>query len=222
MDSVRFDNVIQELACKEIARIIKVDISEWPGNCYFIAHELLQHGIFSGQLCYGVYSGYVHEHSIFAGRSIIRHGWITDGNYIIDPTRWTIDGRQPYIYHGVKSAEYDLGASKLRGICRKPFEDIPHSDDYLVPVKLERVIRSITQQSLRYLSKEQVLWLANCEPELFGDKCKDFYDWLATRGLRAFVPIDYWNSIFPPKIIKPRKRAAKRVTNNNRQSSDAG
>ena len=109
------------LDVSRIAERIGMDFSDWPGNCYAVACQMLKCKMVKGRPAYGNYHGPVAPSSMFFGKKVVRHGWIerADG-MIVDPTRWVFEGVEPYIYEGLPSMEYDEGANLLRARFARP------------------------------------------------------------------------------------------------------
>ena len=92
------------------------------GNCSGIAVACLEAGIVKGRAVYGSWVGDISDLSLFAGRKFTHHAWIElDDESIFDPTRWCFGPcLQPYLYHGRRTEEYDLGSIKVKRCSAAP------------------------------------------------------------------------------------------------------
>ena len=104
-----------KLSAKKVEDAIGILKNGWPGRCHQIASKLLDSGLVpeSYKLRYGHWLGPIDntpsEHNPFAGQKLAHHGWLQDGDTIIDPTRWVFEGlppRRAYIFIGTDSDGY--------------------------------------------------------------------------------------------------------------------
>jgi len=86
----------------EVAERIGIALSDWPGNCNWVAQKALSASLFEGRLVLG--------RAAFAPEAAY-HAWIEaqDGS-VIDFTRWVYEACVPYIYAG-DNAGYEEFAS---------------------------------------------------------------------------------------------------------------
>lgn len=106
-----------------VAAAIKIPVSEWPGNCYAIACQMVEAGLVTGRAVYGHYLGRIRPGTLFYGKPIVHHGWVvTADEQIIDPTRWVFEGVAPYIHYATtaNSHEYDEGGNVFLLTQRRP------------------------------------------------------------------------------------------------------
>jgi len=189
------------LDVEELAKLIGCPVDAWNENCYNIAVEAVNHGI-PGVPRYGHYLGEVHPDSMFYTRwrsaHFVQHGWVAlQDERVWDPTRWTLDGSDPYIYVG-NAADYDVGGNKVRtAMMGHPPEFDASQKTLQVPVSLSPVISTALQAptDVTQVSFHQLHWLANNAPEVFGPSIRLVYAWLKTNNLNALVPIDNWRLI---------------------------
>ena len=133
------------------------------------------------------------------GRLFVQHGWVELGDRtVVDPTRWTLDGKDPYIYVGPDD-DYDVGGNQLRSAMRGDPPDFDESERVLsAPLALGGVFGVLLECPTRLakaVTRSQLFWLANSPPADFGTSVKAFYEFLASQGLRALVPIDNWGLV---------------------------
>jgi hypothetical protein len=192
-----------------------IPISNWPGSCYAVAEAIVRRELVPGELCYGIWLGFIHSDSLFAGRPFSHHAWIEDGDTVIDPTRWVFECKEPYLFTGaVERHEYDRGGNVLREAFRTPCppndpDDTQYdlisfvsegdkpglSDAPAIVVSTlvypETVIDGdLDGCALKPLSKWQVFWVANTPLDLLGAYAAEIYQWICDIGLKAAIPLD--------------------------------
>lgn len=196
-----------------IAKAIGEPALAWKSRCYEISGMILKAKIVKGTLCYGTYYGRIAKGSLFAGKPFARHGWILDEDegYIIDPTRWVFENTDPYIYVGADRHHYDLGASRLRSLTRRPF---PATDKQGPYYKLK--LNKITLQLLlgpgnwSKLTAAQVHWLATASPNDLQGMAATVYRAIVDAGCKHMVPIDYRTFFLKEGIDECRTAPKKR------------
>ncbi len=199
---------VRSLDPRAIARRIEYPLRSWKGHCHEIACALVKHGFVPGVAVYGHYRGPIHDDTIFAKYKPLgfcRHGWIiTEGNRIVDPTRWCFEkpGTKPYIHAtrlGVdgRHEEYDEGGDVWREQCRRPCPD--PKDKPTKPVKLcfedrdtENVVAALLdlQDDVQKPTLAQVFWLSNLPMRVLGCHIGDIYGAIDASGHAAYIPID--------------------------------
>jgi hypothetical protein len=181
----------------KVAKAIKVPVLKWPGRCHEIAGLVLKANLVpkGTKLCYGIWHGPIDAKSLFAGRSITHHGWLTlpDGR-VYDPTRWCFLMSEPFIYVGEDTqGYYDFGGNTLRESlmdCSKPPE--PHGHTIKVPLKYRNLFwRFIPSTNANCdLPINQLMWLGSLPLARLGEDAKAVYSALVSMKLGAFIPID--------------------------------
>lgn len=184
-----------QLDAEKIAARIGVSLGEWPGNCYAIACKMVKSKVVKGRPAYGNYHGPIDPESMFACKTIVRHGWIerSDG-MIVDPTRWVFECVEPYVYVGLPSMEYDEGANLLRARFARPAPMFdPNKQVVSIPNGEARELMCglLGMSEVRSeINTEQAFWLGNMPIQALGDHDKLVYQTLVEMGLKVFVPID--------------------------------
>lgn len=161
--------------------------------------------VWDGRLCYGMYRGPVDPDSPFIGKGclgFIRHGWVEmPGGDIFDPTRWVFDRpHDPYIYEGPPGKDYDFGMEAFRGLLHRlnptpcpPFD--PKGKSYPFPESegLTYFVKAVCHipPDATLIGLAQVFWLANRVPRQLGENVTPVFQWIASLGKKAFIPIDF-------------------------------
>lgn len=107
------------LSPEQVADLIGIPLTEWPGSCYGVATALVEHGLVpeGSRAVYGHWIGPIAPTSMFAARRSIGftgHGWVlTDDGQVIDPTRYVFEDAAPYVYVGG-----DPNGEGLWSVCR--------------------------------------------------------------------------------------------------------
>jgi hypothetical protein len=184
----------------EIAEAIKLPLSEWHGNCYAIACQIIKEDFIKGRAVYGHYYGPVTNTNPYFNSSRIfqRHGWISADLRIIDPTRWIFEETEPYIYTSPQTPDYDEGGNRLRQRTHLfPPEFDP--EDKKQKLNLSRNAETFLLENLLGGSPEitfrQIIWIANQRPETLGKYAKEIYVAIKQANLKAAIPIDNWDRI---------------------------
>jgi hypothetical protein len=189
------------ISIKAVVKAIGMPTEDWEGNCFGIAIAIVKAGLIAGKAVYGTYRGPISDNGYWASRShleFVHHGWIRSSNTtIIDPTRWSFEAVDPYIYTGpADSQDYDLYGMKVRRSMMKPCPS-KTSTDQLKKFKLSEgsaaAISALVgedQTGVTILSMSQIFWLANLDPTLLGESAKEIYEALVAGGFKAFIPID--------------------------------
>lgn len=201
-------------------------IEKWEGNCFAVASQFVKQGLVEGEAVYGAWYGDINTKGYWrhrAGGPFVRHGWVLlpDGR-ILDPTRWSFEGVEPYIWIGPgDSPEYDRGNNRLQEMVlnRTPW---PHFDDGtgehlfellpeivddlegggarlrdpLDPDQMGRDPLDCSHYRLT-LTREQVFWIANFPLTRFSTRHHAFevYTQIEEHGLAAYIPIDNRNAV---------------------------
>lgn len=184
----------------EVARIIKIPVERWPGNCYAVSCAIVQARLIEGSPVYGLYHGPIAEGTMFAGRPFARHGWIlTPAKSVCDPTRWVFEGVAPYMWHGPIGHEYDEGAQALATYFHRPPPPIDSAKaevdldlPWRVRFSLNGILGYITPAERHRYTVMQVFWLANCPYGKLEEQGGAFevYEALSKAGYPESVPMD--------------------------------
>lgn len=180
----------------DIAKKIALPVKAWRGQCYAVACRIAQEGIVAGYAQYGLWTGPVHTKSIFAKRTIVRHGWIVSGNRIIDPTRFEFEQVKPYIYVG-DNDYYDAAGQNFLGQWGRPIPTFNVNDaEITLPLSLTVKNYLLDLVGHPYFTLDTVFYLSNIPVAHLGAHAREFYSALDKTGNSAFVPIDSWRLIF--------------------------
>jgi hypothetical protein len=187
----------------ECEEAIGIPASQWVSRCYEIVCKIYEELNVVGCTQYGFYYGPIHDNSRFAGRLLARHGWIklNDGR-IYDPTRWTFDSPDyPYVFCAEDHRdEYDMGMNRIRSMLRGDAPE-PENGEKLYTLDLGKVtsewcallfpsLPDNRHNEQLVLSQKQLIWLANCDPNVLGLTAKIIYDAMKDIRLIGLVPID--------------------------------
>lgn len=206
-----------ELSVEVAATAISTPVDKWPSNCFAISQAIKEAGLVpGGELRYGAYLGPVHEKSVFAGKPVVRHGWIEVpdagrdySGYVVDPTRWVFTNTRPEIaVIGANSREfeqYDIGSEVATGRGAIP---APRDADLIGRVGDRARVTQVTwpRCSHEFLKRHfgrtkslltgQIHWLAQRSPKQLGSITKPVYETLIKAGFKARIPIDYRHVVF--------------------------
>lgn len=179
-----------EYSAQEVAELIGWPTEKWPGNCYAVAHAMLNAGFVRGKLAYGHYHGFISDSSIFAGRRFTRHGWIIRRTTIVDPSRWAFEAKDPYVHVGPRDdPDYDVGGNRLRQMMLSEPPRFDADNCWTAPEELLPLLGAFGFGEV--ISAPQVAWLASLPLELLGDDAKLVFEWVAyDLKTPAFIPID--------------------------------
>lgn len=172
--------------------------SDWEGSCYAIACRAAK--LVNGQPRYGHWLGTVNPNGYwgpYAGAMFQRHGWVKlDDGRILDPTRWSFEAVEPYIWLGANDGTYDAAGQQLRRAFRRPPPG-RDADDQWVTLCVGRDCALALNKLLQYPSvearfnKHQLFWLANAPLDDLGVHAPEFYGALMDCGKIELVPIDH-------------------------------
>ena len=185
---------------KQVAERINLPIKFWPGQCFGVASAMVEKGVVEGKAVYGHYFGFISDDcEQFVGRAFTHHGWIAQGDTIIDPTRWVFEAVEPYIYEGSRNDRgYDEGSNRLREMMMKPPPDFDEEQKaYTLPEGEIRAFAKTMLGSDRDVAcAVQVMWLSNLPLNALGDMALPVFEWVADEvGFPGFIPIDNRMSI---------------------------
>lgn len=186
-----------------VANEINDNKENWVARCFEISSAIVNSDLVEGKAVFGKYYGKIHKDSFFNNSSFPNHGWIlTKHNYIIDPTRWVFEATEPYIYIGeVDNPEYDRGSNILKSLL-SPLSKAPSFDDSGRIIEIEdKEIEDILYQLFKdkkepnKISINQALFIANTSLLDLDTSAKPIFQWLSDNGLKAFIPIDNYETV---------------------------
>ncbi|MHD0644097.1 hypothetical protein ACYPKM_00505 [Pseudomonas aeruginosa] len=194
-----------------VADIIGIPLERWPGNCYGIAMAMVECGVVKGKYIYGHYHGSVSPNcTMFYGKPIIQHGWITlENGDIIDPTRWVFEDRTPYFFRTTaeKSWEYDLGGNRYRAKSAKPKPDYSLEDNQCEVGESARPLfsRWLQREVVGAVSFPELMWLANTSLHHLKDDAKPIYEEIVRMNWGALIPVDNRMHVLNEALPKSRR-----------------
>ncbi|RLB37261.1 MAG: hypothetical protein DRH30_13500 [Deltaproteobacteria bacterium] len=173
----------------------------WEGKCDLLAHTAA--ALTGGRPVYGHWLGGVNKTGYWADyvtRPFIRHGWVelSDGR-VLDPTRWSFEGADPYVWVGENDGNYDEGGERFYSLMRMP----PPGND----ADSKQMPLGVSPRCAEYLndilgrdneptaSPRQMMWLANVDPKTLGDCASELHRSLEDAGLGGFIPVDYAQAV---------------------------
>lgn len=175
---------------------------QMTGNCSGASQALKSLLVEDGKIIktvrdiYGIFNGF----NIQTGSvGYFRHAWLLiNETYIVDPTRWVFDGRQPKVFicsRDTNHIMYDEAMIKFRSLIKReyPIEGTGKiticnwSDD----VKILLKTLSLSNQDFNKMSSNQIFWLANLPVNVLGELKFEIYDKLISESFKMFIPIDF-------------------------------
>lgn len=186
-----------------VQQAIGIPVKGWEKNCYGIACAIIDAGLVDGHAVYGLWLGEVSEdNTVWEPRSCYRHGWIQleDGR-IMDPTRWSFEGVEPYIWLGENDGVYDEGANRFNQMLRRPCEQRQGFDKLHHLLIQPSVANDIWLLSERHIARDdmglivdapQGFWIANLPYEFLEPHAREVYLAVSRAFGKAAVPIDNW------------------------------
>jgi hypothetical protein len=181
--------------------------SEWHGRCTEISREASK--LVGHPDVYGHYRGPVHEGGYWGerkGHPFIQHGWVKlPAGKVLDPTRFSFEHRDPYIYIGKERSEYDEGGQIVRAQlqARRPIPKRGEGPDrrftYQPGPEAARFIEMIfgpDEVDLHDvngsvdLSLYQAFYLANMSYDALRPYTHAIYEAIARAGNKSHIPLD--------------------------------
>jgi hypothetical protein len=197
---------------KKVERALGESAWAWSGRCFEIASRIVKLGLVDGAPVYGHFRGAIHPKSVFKScrhLGFAHHGWVlmTDGR-VFDPTRWVFECKDPYLYVGPQSDEYDEGGDIQRALMGAPAPAFKMGDRVavvggrqLAPDAWQHTVRVLGLGPQRVLSDKQLMWIANAPYEVLQPYAHAIYTLLVKLGHEAWIPIDnYRRSLREAKV----------------------
>lgn len=188
----------EELTIEILEKACGNPVDRWQGNCAYLAHHACN--LVGGHEIYGIYNGPIDPDGYWgdtgAVRSMARHGWVLleDGR-ILDPTRWSFENAEPYIYIGDNNEEYDEGGNDFRASAYG-IRPCPPAEGNPITLELENfeadMIEHLTQTPIAQVTRSQTFWLANLHYGLLESQgaTGPVYNALVRNHMGAFIPVD--------------------------------
>lgn len=196
---------------EELEDNVGFETDKWHGHCYGVASDLAEM-IKGAKAVYGHWLGAVDEEGYWARhvkRPFIQHGWVVleDGT-ILDPTRFSFENVEPYIWIGENDGNYDQGGNQWMEMLMitRPFPK--HGEgwnyDVLHQITLHENIlnhmRNLSQYAELFpipiksetvtLHSGQLFWFANCPLSWLEPYTKEIYEVIRDSGNYEYIPID--------------------------------
>jgi len=139
-----------------------------------------------------------------AGLPFIHHGWVVlPGGNILDPTRWSFEAVEPYIWVGENDGNYSEGGNDFRKVCytARPCPAMDE-DARMVQLKLDPpatfhlwlysggVLAEPDLTSCYVLTWEQLFWVANAPFMDLEPHAREIYQAIIDMKQQALIPID--------------------------------
>jgi hypothetical protein len=190
---------------RDLEKATEIPVSEWHGKCFQMACALVKHEIANGDPVYGHWLGPVDPTGYWKDTAQLpfhQHGWIIvpdKTGTIIDPTRFSFENVEPYIYIG-SSDFYDEGGNGWRASVQRPCPAYVPPEG-AKPYQATRDISALPPATLDFVlglmgqpegvTTEMLFWLANLVPARLGDHQDAIYEFLiGPIDLQAAIPID--------------------------------
>ncbi len=205
-----------ELTLERAEFEIGIPVQEWEGDCYAIASRIVFDCGLAGRAVYGHWTGPVSPAGFWADRAGLpfqRHGWIALSEHegddrVLDPTRWSFEAADPYLYLGPPDA-YDLGGNVFRHQNERP---CPPVGSWQMPRQAKRRWRLRLQPDeasyVRALSEHridptridlgQLHWLANLSLITLGEMAEPILAAIVEAGHSAHIPLDNRLAVLGP------------------------
>lgn len=202
----------ERLTIEAIEAALSLPTQRWHGRCYEIAWAITEDfDLVEGMPVYGSWTGQVNRRGYWKNRahlSFVRHGWVRlpDGR-ILDPTRWSFENKEPYIWLGGPSTkgfeDYDECNDRLRQAqyanrpcppeyAHKKFYELPleHGARLFLFKRSEEVLPRPLKEEPLCLNFVQLMWVANLPVADLGPYAREVYQAIIAVGQRATIPFD--------------------------------
>jgi hypothetical protein len=199
----------EKLTIKDVEQALDLPAEKWHGNCYGIATGIVEAELIDGVAVYGHYLGDIAKDGYWGRRvdlPFVQHGWILlPDDRILDPTRFSFENKDPYIYIGDGDMDYDEGGDMWRASQVKP---CPPTRGAKVKDKgwelddNETVtFHTLTGTPFDEMSAEQAFWVANLPYAALAPHIPVVYPVLGRYDLKGFVPLDNWKRAFRENLV---------------------
>lgn len=188
----------KQLSVAIIEREIDRPAPQWEGNCYGIACKVAP--LVRGQPVYGHYLGAVDPNGYWAHHArlpFIQHGWVVlPDNRILDPTRWSFENVEPYLWLGENDGSYDCGGNKLRKALQSPPPPFdPTEASHCLAALSDEAVDHLcgllqAQAASRTFGMRQLFWLCNAPVEQLQPHAEEFFRAVVESGWGALIPMD--------------------------------
>jgi hypothetical protein len=182
----------EDLTIEDLEKAIDLPSDKWHGKCTLVAHAAQK--IVGGHDVYGDYLGPIDPDGYWGHRRGFsnHHGWVLlDDDRILDPTRWSFENIEPYIYLEHNKKDYDEGSNRMRsqlmGQCPPP-EGKKANLKFAPSAKM--LFEKLTGTSPEELTVNQIHWVANIPYEQLDFAMHSVYQTIINSNMSAFIPID--------------------------------
>lgn len=182
----------KNLTIEKLENECNMPTSKWHGECVLIAHFACN--LVGGHTVYGDYLGPIDPKGYWGDRMQLpnHHGWVSlDDGRILDPTRWSFENVEPYIYLDFNDQDYDEGSNEMRAAFRQPCPAPSGKLANFTPTPgAEILFEHLTDTPFEKMTIEQAFWVANLGYDELGFAVCDIYGTLIDNDLSAAIPID--------------------------------
>ena len=184
----------ENLTIETLEKALDAPAQKWHGQCSAIAHAAVD-VLENGHYIYGDYVGHMDKDGYWAGRAAMggtHHAWVLLGDgRVLDPTRWSFENVEPYIYIG-SDEDYDEGGNQMRAAFRRP---CPSAEDGPL-ANLKDVFGSaplferMTKTPFEEMTRDQACWVANMPYDELDFAVASIYETLIANKMGVYIPID--------------------------------
>ncbi len=198
--------IVSNSMLKDLEEATKLPTSEWHGKCFQMACAMVKHEIAKGDPVYGHWIGPVDPTGYWKNTANLlpfhQHGWIIvpdKAGTIIDPTRFSFENVEPYIYIGPNDF-YDEGGNSFREAIQRPCPVYVRPEE-AKPYQATKDVSALPPATLDFVlglmgqpegvTTEMLFWLANLVPARLGEHQTAIYEFLTGPiDLAGAIPID--------------------------------
>ena len=185
----------EDLTIEDLEMALSSPADQWHGKCTAVSYAAQK--LIGGHNIYGDYLGYVDANGYWGHRRQYpnHHGWVLlDDGRVIDPTRWSFENVEPYIYIGHNETDYDEGSNKMREQLRG---ECPGPNGKKANLKFDTgadaLFEHLTETPADEITVSQAMWVANESYDQLGFAVYGIYKTLIDSDMGAFIPIDNVN-----------------------------
>ena len=200
----------EQLTIEDVEQALDLPAEKWHGQCYGIAKGIAEAGLVEGDAIYGHYLGDIDKDGYWGRRKelpFVQHGWILlPDDRILDPTRFSFENEEPYIYIGDGGTDYDEGGDMWRAALLKPCPT-PSGNRKVKDAGWELdtnetfTFQLLTGTPFDKMTTEQTFWIANLPYAALAPHIPIVYPVLGRYDLKGFVPFDNWSRAFREGLI---------------------
>lgn len=190
----------EEVTIEAVVEAFGSPAKNWHGKCFTVASAIVDEGLVEGDAIYGHYLGPIAKDGFWGGRKghpFVQHGWVLlpDGR-ILDPTRFSFENKDPYIYLEDNEDDYDEGGNQFRQSmhAQRPCPDAGGDKLLKWDASQEeaRAFESLTGTPFVDFNIEQAFWMGNMPYDEIKGVANLVYTTFARNKLIAIIPMDNW------------------------------